>query len=186
MKRTSEEQIDASRLAVPVGEHDHVQGLFEAPLTLVEYGDYECPYCGSADEVVKTVQQALGKRLRFVYRNFPLTEMHPHAELAAEAAEAAGEQGSFWEMHDLLFENQEALEEEDIAEYAEELGLNVTRLLREIETGAHRERIMQDLRGGVRSGVNGTPTFFTNGVRSNAPVEAEALVAELTQTAAVS
>ena len=107
-----------NKLTIPVGSRDHIQGLIDAPISLLEYGDYECPACGQAYRVVKAVQQSLGNNLCFAFRNFPLTTIHPHAEHAAEAAEAAAAQGNFWEMHDLLFENQNALEDEDLARNA--------------------------------------------------------------------
>src|SRR5262245_24887908 len=113
---------------LPMPDRDHIQGPADAPIMLLEYGDYECPYCGEAYPVVKAIQQRLGKRLCFAFRNFPLADSHPHAEHAAEAAEAADAQGRFWEMHELLFENQDALEDEDLARYAAELGLDAQRL----------------------------------------------------------
>jgi protein-disulfide isomerase len=186
MKRDQEENMEPATLTVPVSKHDHIQGRFDAPLTLVEYGDYQCPACGAAYPVVKEIQSVLGDRLRFVFRNFPLTNIHPQAEHAAEAAEAAGEQGHYWEMHDALYENQDALEDEDLARYASDLGLDARRLIREIETGAHRDRIRQDLQSGIRSGVNGTPTFFVNGARHNGPWDAATLVAGLTESAVTS
>src|SRR6059036_3950665 len=125
-------QSRIARLVLPVGEGDHVRGPPNAPATLVEYGDYECPYCGLAHPIVKSVQAHLGRRMRFVFRHFPLTEIHPHALRAAEAAEAAGAQGKFWEMHDLLYENQNALHDEALAQYAESLGLDAGRLLGEV------------------------------------------------------
>ncbi|MHA3770229.1 DsbA family protein [Verrucomicrobiota bacterium sgz303538] len=166
-------------LAVPVSERDHIQGPFDTPLTLLEYGDYECPFCGEAYPVVKAIQEALGGELRFVFRNFPLTNMHPHAEHAAEAAEAAGEQGSFWEMHDMLYENQDALDDESLAQYAAALGLDAHRLIREVLAGAHVPRIREDFMSGVRSGVNGTPTFFMNGVRYDGPRDPETMIEAL-------
>ncbi|HET7565772.1 MAG TPA: thioredoxin domain-containing protein [Gemmatimonadaceae bacterium] len=153
------------RLNPPANEHDHTQGPTDAPVTLVEYGDYECPHCGRAYPIVKDLQARMGDRLRFVYRNFPLTESHPYAEHAAEAAEAAGEQGDFWPMHDTLFEHQDALDDEHLVRYAAELGLDAREIAREIEDGAHVARIRADFMSGVRSGVNGTPTFFINLVR---------------------
>src|SRR5438132_10892708 len=111
-------------LVMPVSDRDHIQGRWNAPFVLVEYGDYECPYCGLAYGMIKNIQEKLGDSLRFVFRNFPLQGMHSHAEHAAEAAEAAGAQGQFWEMHDLLFENQSALGDEDIARYSASLGLD--------------------------------------------------------------
>ena len=152
-------------LTPPVSERDHVAGPDDAPVTLVEYGDYECPYCGMAHPIVKRAQQDLGNRLRFVFRNFPLAESHPHARLAAEAAEAAGAQGKFWEMHDMLFEHQDALEAEDLMRYAKSLGLDVPKFGHDLEAGTYTKRVRDDFRNGVRSGVNGTPTFFVNGNR---------------------
>jgi protein-disulfide isomerase len=154
-----------STLTLPVGERDHAQGPADAPVTLVEYGDYECPSCGGAYPIVKGLQRRLGSRLRFVFRNFPLNEMHPHAEAAAEAAEAAGAQGKFWEMHDLLFENQEALEVDSLATYARQAGVEAKRWLHDLERRAFMERVREDFMSGARSGVNGTPTFFINGHR---------------------
>src|SRR5881396_2746169 len=117
----------AAALTLPVGERDHIQGPADAAVTLVEYGDYECPHCGRAYPIVKAIQKHMERKLRFVYRNFPLRESHPHAQCAAEAAEAAGAQGRFWEMHDRLFERQFALEDHNLLEYAAELGFDVDR-----------------------------------------------------------
>ncbi|HEY1951178.1 MAG TPA: DsbA family protein [Gemmatimonadaceae bacterium] len=157
--------MTSSQLTPPVQAGDHISGPDDAPVTLVEYGDYECPYCGMAYSIVKQAQETLGNHLRFVFRNFPLAEAHPHARLAAQAAEAAGAQGKFWEMHDTLFEHQDALEPEDILGYARELGLDVARFTQELESGSHTKKVRDDFRSGVRSGVNGTPTFFVNGAR---------------------
>ena len=157
--------MNGVQLTPPVGERDHVAGPNDAPVTLVEYGDYECPYCGMAHPIVKTAQRELGKKLRFVFRNFPLAEAHPHARLAAQAAEAAGAQGKFWEMHDLLFENQGALDARDLIGHAKSLGLDVARFTRELDAGTYEKRVREDFRSGVKSGVNGTPTFFVNGER---------------------
>src|SRR5437667_8472859 len=129
MKTKMSDSIPKSKLTLPIAGRDHLQGPIEAPAALVEYGDYECPYCGEAYPIIKAIQQRLGERLCFGFRNFPLTNAHPHAEHAAEAAEAAEAQGKFWEMHDLLFENQEALEDEDLAHYAASLGLDARRLI---------------------------------------------------------
>jgi protein-disulfide isomerase len=147
---------------------------------LVEYGDYECPYCGEAYPVVKEIQTRLGRRLCFAFRNFPLANAHPHAEHAAEAAEAAHEQGRFWEMHDLLYENQDALEDKDLAQYASDLDLDARRLVSEIQVEAHASRIREDFRSGAHNGVNGTPTFFINGVRHDGNVDVNNLIAALT------
>lgn len=153
------------QLTPPVSERDHTTGPEGAPVTLVEYGDYECPYCGMAYAVVKSAQRELGDQLRFVFRNFPLAEAHPHAKLAAEAAEAAAAQGKFWEMHDVLFEHQDALEADDIIGYAKSLGLDMAQLGRDLKDPKYTKRVRDDFRSGVRSGVNGTPTFFINGSR---------------------
>ena len=153
------------KLAIPVNDKDHAQGPADAPVTLVEYGDYECPYCGAAYPIVREVQARLGERLRFVFRNFPITTSHPHAEHAAEAAEAAAAQGRFWDMHDYLYEHQRHLEDADLHAYAEQLGLDVARFDNELAGHAHADRVREDFMSGVRSGVNGTPTFYINGVR---------------------
>jgi len=152
-------------LTPPVSDRDHIAGPDDAPVTLVEYGDYECPYCGMAHPVVKRAQKELGKQLRFVFRNFPLSEAHPHAQIAAQAAEAAGAQGKFWEMHDMIFEHQDALEVKDLLGYTTSLGLDAKQIARDLEAGTYVKRVRDDFRSGVKSGVNGTPTFFVNGVR---------------------
>ena len=163
-------------LDVPVGPEDHIQGPENAPLTLVEYADYECPYCGDANVVVKRLQDELGPRLRFVFRNFPLTQVHQYAELAAEAAEAAGAQNRFWEMHDRLYENQASLSPELIGAAAQGLGLDMERFKKDLASGQFRERVKSDFMGGIRSGVPGTPTFFINGERHDgAPDEVSLL-----------
>jgi len=176
----------ASALKVPnrpVSGRDHLQGgPAEAPFVLLEYGDYQCPYCGEAYALVKEVQQKLGDRLCFAFRNFPLTILHPHAQHAAEAAEAAGSLGYFWAMHDMLFENQDALEDDDLAGYASALRLDPRRLLGEILSGVYTARVREDFRNGVRGGVNGTPTFFVNGRHFAGPPTAEGLLAALLET----
>jgi len=154
-----------SHLKPEVSNADHCAGPEDAPVTLVEYGDYECPYCGQAYPIVEAVRKALGPKLRFVFRNFPLGEVHPHATRAAEAAEAAAAQGKFWEMHDLLYEHQKALDDPHLLQYAKRLGLDVERVQQELEADTHFERVRSDFNSGVRSGVNGTPTFFVNGER---------------------
>ena len=169
----------AAKLKPPVGANDHVQGSAKAPVTLVEYGDYECPYCGEAYSVVKALQKRLGDQMRFVFRNFPLAQAHPHAEHAAEAAEAAGAQGKFWEMHDMLYENQDALEDEDLVRYARALKLDVPRFVKEMEAGTYTERVREDFRSGVRSGVNGTPSFFINGARHDGAFDLASLLAAI-------
>ena len=174
-----------SPLIIPPSERDHVQGSLDAPVILLEYGDYECPHCGRAHPILKQVIRALGDQLGFVFRNFPLSQIHPHAEKAAEAAEAADTFGGlekFWEMHDVLFENQEALGDEDLMVLAHEIGLDEKKVARALVTGEFAPRVREDFIGGVRSGVNGTPTFFINGERydgdwTNPKVFAHALVA---------
>ena len=177
-------QWDAA-LTTPVAEdRDHVQGPPEAAVTLVEYGDYECPYCGAAYPIVKEVQARMGDRLRFVFRNFPITTSHPHAEQAAEAAEAAASQARFWEMHDLLYENQQALRDEDLRAHAGRLGLDIATFESELAEHVHAARVREDFMSGVRSGVNGTPTFYVNGVRHDGSYDLETLLGVLDQAAA--
>jgi protein-disulfide isomerase len=163
-------------LKVPVNAEDHAQGPEAAKTTLVEYGDYECPHCGRAYPIVKRVQKHFGDRLRFVFRNFPLSEMHPHAEAAAETAEFAGPHGKFWEMHDLLFENQERLSSDLLVGLAQEMKLSAAALRQALEQGTFKARVRSDFTGGVRSGVNGTPTFFINGRRHDGSFDFESLV----------
>ena len=171
-------------LTLPVSEvRDHVQGPADAGVTLVEYGDYECPYCGASYPLIKEVQTRMGERLRFVFRNFPIATSHPHAEQAAEAAEAAAAQGRFWEMHDLLYENQKLLRDEDLRGYAEKLELDVDLFDRELVEHVHAARVHDDFMGGVRSGVNGTPTFYINGVRYDDSYDLETLLAALERVA---
>lgn len=165
-----------SKLRIPVGPDDHTQGNPQAPCTLVEYGDYQCPHCGHAHPIVKRLQKHFGKRLLFVFRNFPLTQSHPYAEMAAEAAEFATSFRKFWEMHDLLFENQARLSPELVLELGEKLGLYPTALDEALESQEFADRVRADFNGGVRSGVNGTPTFFINGERHDASFEYEDLV----------
>jgi protein-disulfide isomerase len=165
-------------LTMPVTEdRDHFQGPADAAVTLVEYGDYECPFCGAAYPIVKELQARTGNMLRFVFRNFPITTSHPHAERAAEAAEAAAAQDRFWEMHDLLYENQKRLRDEDLRAYAERLGLDIGPFDKELADHVHAERIREDFLSGVRSGVNGTPTFYVNGVRHDDSYDLETLLA---------
>src|SRR5260370_8215621 len=143
-----------STLKVPVGTADHIQGDENAALTLVEYGDYECPHCGHAYPIVRRVQKHFGKRLRFAFRNFPLSEMHPHAESAAETSEFAGAKNKFWEMHDLLFENQQELAGALYLKLATKLGLHPEALRESLEKRAFAAKVKSDFTGVVRSGVN--------------------------------
>jgi protein-disulfide isomerase len=163
----------------PVSPHDHTQGPLDAPLTLVQYGDYECPYCGMAYPIVKRLQLHFGAKLRFVFRNFPIPEAHPQAEAAAETAEFAGVQRKFWEMHDLLYEYQSDLGLGLYFALAEKLELSPDLLESALEMGTYRQRVEADVIGGERSGVNGTPTFFINGRRHDGSYEYETLAAIL-------
>lgn len=163
-------------LTIPVGERDHAEGPADAPVTLVEYGDYECPYCGQAFPIVKAIQAKLGDQLRFVFRNFPIATSHPHARQAAEAAEAAGGQGAFWPMHDLLYEHQHALDEASLVGYATKLGLDVALFKQDLADHTYAQRVRDDFMSGVRSGVGGTPTFYINGVQVHGSWEEEDLL----------
>jgi len=149
----------------PVHDWDHVKGPENAEFTLVEYGDYECPSCGRLFATLKSLQDQLSSRLRLVYRHYPMSGIHKHAEMAAEAAEAAGAQGRFWEMHDLLFEHQQALTRNDLLQYAAQLKLDADRVKRELKQETYAERVRQNFIAGVKNGVNGTPGLFLNGVR---------------------
>jgi len=153
--------------AKPINAQDHIQGNQQkAVIELIEYGDYQCPYCGQAYLVVKKIQQQLGDKLLFVFRNFPLESLHPQAVLAAIAAEAAGKQGKFWEMHDIIYENQQTLEFDDLIMMAKAIGLDVTEFKTAIENDQKlQEKVQQDFETGMRGGINGTPTFFVNGFR---------------------
>jgi protein-disulfide isomerase len=169
-----------SELTLPVDlTRDHSQGHAGATVTLVEYGDYECPYCGRAHPIVQAVQTAMGERLRFVFRNFPLTTIHPHAQRAAESAEAAATQGKFWEMHHALFAHQKNLSDRHLRLIAEEIGIDPDWLIQELDNGTFAERVREDFRSGVRSGVNGTPTFFINGFRYDGEWDKETLLQAL-------
>jgi protein-disulfide isomerase len=169
------------RLAVPIGPEDHVQGPGSAPITLVQYGDYECPYTRMSRHSVRALEQELGDTLRFVFRHFPLADIHPHARAAALAAEAAATQSepSFWAMHEQLFGHQEALEDADLRRYAADLSLDVARFDRDRKSSATASHIDRDVTGGERSGVEGTPTFFINGVRHDGPYDTPTLRAAI-------
>ncbi len=156
-----------SKLSIDVNAKDHIQGDAAAACSLVEYGDYECPHCGHAYPIIKQLQKLFGNRLSFVFRNFPLSQIHPWAEPAAEASEFAGDHEKFWEMHDLLFENQERLGNALFLKLAEKLDLPPLQLETAIAELKYHDRVRADFSGGARSGVNGTPTFFINGQRYN-------------------
>jgi NhaA family Na+:H+ antiporter len=165
-----------STLTLAVTDRDHVQGPFDAPVTLLEYGDYQCPHCRLVSYNIKDLQEHLGDRMRYVYRHLPISSIHPDANFAAEAAEAADAQGKFWEMHDLLYEHEE-LNESHVIQYAEELGLDMDRFCSDIDDHVHSDRVRDDFRSGIRSGVNGTPTFFLNGERYDGAWDLESLIA---------
>jgi protein-disulfide isomerase len=152
-------------LIPPVSDADHAIGPVTAPVTLVEYGDFECPHCGRAYLLIQEVQRSMGDDLRFVFRHFPLSRVHPHAEHAAQMAEIAGAEGKFWEMHDMLFEHQDALEDPQLTGYAEMIGINRDAAATALAEGRFADAVREDFSSGVRSGVNGTPTFFINGQR---------------------
>ena len=167
-----------AQMTLPVSaDRDHIQGPDGAPVTLVEYGDYECPFCGAAYPVIKDIQAQMGDGLRFVFRNFPITSSHPHAEKAAEAAEAASAQGRFWEMHDHLYEHQQQLRGEHLHAHAQALGLDLKRFDQELADNVYAPRVREDFMSGVRSGVNGTPTFFINGLRYDGSHDLDSLLA---------
>ncbi len=183
-----EEDLDEARamqgsgggdLTPPVGGRDRVRGPADAAVTLVEFGDYDCPYTVRAYSVVRGLRRRLGDRMRFVYRAFPLTQIHEHAQSAAEAAEAAAAQGKFWEMHDRLFEAHRSLEDEDLRRYAAEVGLDARRFDEEMSGHAHADRVREDLKSGLASGVPGTPAFFINGVRHRGSFDLETLLAAM-------
>jgi protein-disulfide isomerase len=174
-----------ARLTEPVSPtRDHIRGSVNASLTVVEYGDYECPYCRAAHLVVEAILEQSGTRLRFVFRHFPLTTIHPHAERASEAAEAAGGQGQYYAMHDLLYENQQRLEDRHLLGYAASLGLDLNRFDRDIAERAYDRKIIGDFMSGVRSGVNGTPTFYINDRRHDGSWDFKALTAAIQAAAA--
>jgi protein-disulfide isomerase len=164
-----------SQLRPPVSDADHAQGRRDAPIVLVEYGDFECPYCGAAHPQLRAVQEAMGDALCFVFRHFPLAQAHPHAQRAAEFAEAAATIGRFWEMHDLLFERQHALDDLSLARYAASLGCDGA-LIESALRDEYSAKVRADFTSGVRSGVNGTPCLFINGQRFDGAWDAESLL----------
>ncbi len=173
----------SAKLTLPVSERDHVQGSATAPVTLVEYGDYECPHCGRAYPMVEELRRKFGDQLRFAFRNFPLTQIHQYAEIAAESAEAAAAQDRFWEMHHALFTHQDALDTSHLVHYAERLGLDTERFSSELTAHTFQARVREDFMSGVRSGVNGTPTFFINGLRYDGPFSLSSLSTAIEQAA---
>lgn len=184
LRRTPDQVIALRELRdAPVNPRDHRQGPDTARVTLVEYGDYECQWCGQAYIVVKEIQQQLGDRLRFVFRNFPQTRVHLHAQNAAEAAEAAGGQHKFWEMHDSLFEHQIRLSDKHVRSYASQLGLDMARFKQDMVGHTYAPRVTEDILSGVRSGVSGTPTIFINEVRHLGALDAHSLLMAIESTA---
>lgn len=173
-----------NKLTVPINERDHLRGSPDAPVVLVEYGDFECPHCGAAYGVVKKLEKDLPDTLAVVFRQFPLVNVHPNAQLAAEAAEAAGAQGRFWKMHDMLFEHQDALAPADLMKYAAALHLDRKRFASDLSGHVFLSKIQDDMKGGLQSGVQGTPTFFINGVLHRGGYDEASLLASIMQVAA--
>lgn len=177
--QTAPTAAEVYMLSQSVSERDHIQGAESASVTLLMYGAYECPHCVEGNKIVKEIQQRMGEQLRFVFRHFPRTNVHPHAEAAAEVAEAAGEQGKFWEMHDKLFENYNRLDGEHLIGYAEELGLDMQQFDRAITGRIYVGKVREHLQSAMESGVKGTPTYFINGIKHNASGEFDVLLAAI-------
>jgi protein-disulfide isomerase len=171
--------LSMTKLVIPVSARDHGRGPVNASLTVVQYGDFQCPHCALAHRAVSDVVNELRDSLRFVFRHFPLTKVHPLAQRAAEAAEAAASQERFWELASLLYENQDALDDASLVRYARKGNLDLKRFKKELSSGVHAARVRADFLGGVRSGVSGTPTFFINGERYEGMFNSEAFVAAL-------
>jgi hypothetical protein len=174
LPRTLAEPVDPAR--------DHLRGPADAPLTLVEYGDFECPFCARATGVARELREQLGDDLRYVFRHLPLHDVHEHAELAARASVAADRQGRFWDLHDLLFQRQDELELEDLVGYAGHLGLDVEQFVRDLDREDVHARVRADVASAEASGARGTPTFFVNGRRHVGPFDAATLAGELRDT----
>jgi protein-disulfide isomerase len=175
----TQEDLDFSKLLLPIQPDDHIQGTPDARYTLVEYGDYECPGCERLFETIQALRRELGDELRLVFRHYPLSGIHPHAQQAAEAAEAAGAQGRFWEMHEILFANQNALASKHLYSYAERLSLDTRRFRNELKHRTYEGRVREDFRRGVANGVYGTPGLFINGVRHNGDLDPNSLLTQL-------
>ncbi len=173
ISRTAEDLLDLAEDIDPT--RDHIRGSDDAPVTLLEYGDFECPFCGQAESVIRELLAGAGSDVRYVWRHLPLNDVHPRAQMASEAAEAAGAQGRFWDMYELLLANQDALTPKDLARYAEDLGLDVDRFVRELQRRTYASRIAEDVTTADESGVSGTPTFFINGRRHYGQYDIEAL-----------
>ena len=171
--------LSLSRLLLPIQPTDHMQGATDARLTLVEYGDDECPACGTLFLTIRQLHQQLAGDVRIVYRHYPFSGRHPHAQLAAEAAEAAGAQGKFWEMHDLLFEHQNALDQKHLLGYAEQLALDRDIFRKALKDRAFEQLVRDDFKRGVANGVYSTPGLFVNGIRHNGALDAEGILKKL-------
>jgi protein-disulfide isomerase len=174
---TAEELLDLSEDVDP--ERDHVRGSHHAPVTLLEYGDYECPYCGRAEPIVRELLNSFGDDVRYVWRHLPLSDVHPNAQIAAEAAEAAAAQGAFWQMHDKLLRHQDAETVDDLMRYAEELGLDVERFWNDVRSRIYADRVAEDVASADASGVAGTPTFFINSRRHVGAYDIDTLTREV-------
>ena len=172
-----EDILDLSEDVDP--ERDHVRGSDDAPVTLVEYGDYECPYCGQAEVAIRELLDSFGDDLRYVWRHLPLNDVHEHAQMAAEAAEAAAAQGKFWEMHDMLLDHQGDLEPSDLSRYANDIGLDLNRFWDELRSREHAARVAEDVASADASGVAGTPSFFINGKRHQGAYDVGTLTSEV-------
>jgi protein-disulfide isomerase len=175
---TADDILDLAEDVDP--ERDHIRGADDAPVTLVEYGDFECPYCGRAEQVIRELLSSFGEDVRYVWRHLPLNDVHPHAQVAAEASEAAAAQGSFWEMHDALLAHQGGLDEDQLAQYAQEIGIDAERMLGELRRHEYAARVSEDVASADESGVSGTPTFFVNGRRHYGAYDIDTLSAEVT------
>jgi protein-disulfide isomerase len=171
-------------LTPPVSKRDHALGPMDASIVMVEYGDFECPFCREAEPVLRALLRAMPDTLQFAFRHFPMAEAHPHALRAAEAAEAAGAEGKFWPMHDRLLLNQDRLEDDDLVEYATAVGCDVERFVRDMAENRYLGRVREDFLSGIRSGVNGTPSIFINGFRYDGPRDFASLAAVIEDVAA--
>jgi protein-disulfide isomerase len=175
---TAEDILDLSQEVDP--ERDHIRGAEDAPVTLVEYGDFECPYCGQAEQIIRELLTSFGEDVRYVWRHLPLNDVHPNAQIAAEASEAASAQGHFWEMHDTLLGHQGELRPTHLADYAREIGLDAERMIAELHHREHAPRVSEDVASADESGVSGTPTFFINGRRHYGAYDIATLSAAVT------
>jgi protein-disulfide isomerase len=168
---------DGNRLLIPISDHDHIQGSMELSVVLVEYGDYQCPFCREVHKMIQEIQQQIP--LCFVFRHFPQIQIHPHAQKAAEAAEAASAQNKFWQMHNALFEHQSILNDGYLLEYANAIQLDIDRFLRDMTTHTYAERVIQNVQEGMQNGISSTPTLFINGERYRNTWDTQRLLAEI-------